>query len=58
LNHKCSTCAQCCFGTALLPSPIKLILSQEANTFVATSTVLLGAFSPFNLERPPRFFLA
>ena len=58
LNHKCSTCAQCCFGTALLPAPIYLIPSQEVSTFVATSTVLLGEFSPLNLERPPRSFLA
>jgi hypothetical protein len=58
LNHKCSTCAQCCFGTALLPTPINLVFSQETSTFVATSTVLLGEFSPHNLERPPRSFLA
>jgi len=58
LNHKCSTCAQCCFGTAMLPAPINPVFSQEASTFVATSTVLLGAFSPLNLERPPRSFLA
>ena len=58
LNHKCSTCAQCCFGTALLPALIFLIPSQEVSTFVATSTVLLGEFSPLNLERPPRSFLA
>jgi hypothetical protein len=58
LNHKCSTCAQCCFGTALLPTPINLIPGQEASTFVATNTVLLGEFSPLNLERPPRSFLA
>jgi hypothetical protein len=57
-NHKCSTCAQCCFGTALLPAPINLVLSQEPSTFVATSTVLIGAISPLNLERPPRSFLA
>lgn len=57
LNHKCSTCAQCCFGTALLPAPINLIFSQEVSTFVATSAVLLGEFSPHNLERPPRSFL-
>jgi predicted AlkP superfamily pyrophosphatase or phosphodiesterase len=57
-NHKCSTCAQCCFGTALLPAPIKLVLSQEPSTFVATSSVLIGAISPLNLERPPRSFLA
>jgi hypothetical protein len=58
LNHKCSTCAQCCFGTALLPAPINLVFSQEVSTFVATSAVLLGEFSPHNLERPPRSFLA
>ena len=57
-NHKCSTCAQCCFGTALLPAPINLVLSQEPSTFVATSSVLIGAISPLNLERPPRSFLA
>jgi hypothetical protein len=57
-NHKCSTCAQCCFGAALLPAPINLVLSQEPSTFVATSTVLIGAISPLNLERPPRSFLA
>ncbi len=58
LNHKCSTCAQCFFGTALLPAPIKLIPSQEVSIFVATSNELLGEFSPSNLERPPRSFLA
>jgi hypothetical protein len=58
LNHKCSTCAQCCFGTALLPATINLVFSQETSTFVATSTELLGEFSPSNLERPPRSFLA
>jgi hypothetical protein len=58
LNHKCSTCAQCCFGTALLPAPINLVFSQGVSTFVATSAVLLGEFSPHNLERPPRSFLA
>jgi hypothetical protein len=58
LNHKCSTCAQCCFGTAMLPAPINLAFDQEVSTFVATSTVLLGEFSPLNLERPPRSFLA
>ena len=39
-NHKCSTCAQCCFGTALLPAPINLVLSQEPSIFVATSRLL------------------
>jgi hypothetical protein len=57
-NHKCNTCAQCCFGTALLPAPINLVLSQEPSTFVATNIVLIGAISPLNLERPPRSFLA
>ena len=57
-NHKCSTCAQCCFGTALLPAPINLVLSQEPSTFVATNIVLIGAISPLNLERPPRSLLA
>jgi hypothetical protein len=57
-NHKCSTCAQCCFGTALLPAPISLVFNQEASILVATSNVLLGATSPFNLERPPRSILA
>jgi hypothetical protein len=57
-NHKCSTCAQCCFGNALLPAPINLVLSQEPSTFVATNIVLIGAISPLNLERPPRSFLA
>jgi hypothetical protein len=36
-NHKCSTCAQCCFGTALLPAPLILLLNQEASTLVAIS---------------------
>jgi hypothetical protein len=58
VNHKCSTCAQCCFGTALLPAPLILVFNQSASTLVATSNVLLGAFVPLNLERPPRFFLA
>jgi hypothetical protein len=58
LNHKCSSCAQCCFGTAMLPAPINLVFNQDVSTFVATSTVLLGEFSPLNLERPPRSFLA
>jgi hypothetical protein len=57
-NHKCSTCAQCCSGTALLPAPLILVFNQVASTFVATSKVLLGAISPLNLERPPRSFLA
>jgi hypothetical protein len=57
-NHKCSTCAQCCFGTALLPAPLILVFNQEASTLVATSNVLLGATPPLNLERPPRSFLA
>lgn len=57
LNHKCSACAQCCFGAAVLPAPLKLIFGQETSVFVATSTVLLGEFSPNNLERPPRSFL-
>lgn len=59
LNHKCSTCAQCCFGTALLPAaPVNLVPGQADSTLVATSAVLLGDFSPHNLERPPRSFLA
>ncbi len=58
LNHQCSTCAQCCFGTAVLPTPISLVVNPETSTFVATSNVLLGTFSPLNLERPPRSFLA
>lgn len=58
LNHKCSTCAQCCFGTAMLPAPMNLVFNQEVSTLVETSTVLLGEFSPLNLERPPRSFLA
>lgn len=53
-NHKCSTCSHCCFGTAMLPAPLILVFNQEASTLVATSNVLLGAISPFNLERPPR----
>jgi hypothetical protein len=58
VNHKCNTCAQCCFGTALLPAPLVLVLNYSASTLVSTSTVLLGAFVPLNLERPPRPFLA
>ena len=57
-NHKCSTCANCCFGTALLPTPLILLLNQEASTLVAISNVLLGSTPPLNLERPPRSFLA
>ena len=58
VNHKCSTCAQCCFGTALLPAPLVLVFNQAVSTFIATSNVLSGVISPFNLERPPRSFLA
>jgi len=58
LNHKCSTCAQCCFGTALLPATINLVLNQQISTLVAISPVLLGELSPLTLERPPRPFLA
>ena len=58
VNHKCSTCAQCCFGTALLPAPLILVFNQAVSTFIATSNVLSGVISPFNLERPPRLFLA
>jgi hypothetical protein len=58
VNHKCSTCAQCCFGTALLPAPLILVFNQAVSTFIATSNVLSGVISPFNLERPPRSFLA
>lgn len=57
-NHKCSTCAQCCFGTAMLPAPLILVFNQEASTLVATSNVLLGAIFPLTIERPPRSFLA
>ena len=57
-NHKCSTCAQCCFGTALLPAPLILVFNQAVSTFIATSNVLSGVISPFNLERPPRSFLS
>ena len=57
VNHKCSTCAQCCFGTALLPAPLILVFNQAVSTFIATSNVLSGVISPFNLERPPRSFL-
>ena len=58
VNHKCSTCSQCCFGTALLPAPLILVFNQAVSTFIATSNVLSGVISPFNLERPPRLFLA
>ena len=58
VNHKCSTCSQCCFGTALLPAPLILVFNQAVSTFIATSNVLSGVISPFNLERPPRSFLA
>ena len=58
VNHKCSTCAQCCFGTALLPARLILVFNQAVSTFIATSNVLSGVISPFNLERPPRSFLA
>ena len=58
VNHKCSTCAQCCFGTALLPAPLALVFNQAVSTFIPTSNVLSGVISPFNLERPPRSFLA
>ena len=58
VNHQCSTCAQCCFGTAVLPTPISLVVNPKTSTFVATSNVLLGTFYPLNLERPPRSFLA
>ena len=57
VNHKCSTCSQCCFGTALLPAPLILVFNQAVSTFIATSNVLSGVISPFNLERPPRSFL-
>ena len=42
----------------MLPAPINLVFNQEISTLVETSTVLLGEFSPLNLERPPRSFLA
>ena len=58
VNHKCSTCAQCCFVAALLPAPFILVFNLEASSLVATSNVLLGAISPLNIERPPRSFLA
>ena len=58
VNHKCSTCSQCCFGTALLPAPLILVFNQAVSTFIATSNVLSGVISPFNLERPPRSFLS
>ena len=58
VNHKCSTCSQCCFGTALLPAPLVLVFNQAVSIFIATSNVLSGVISPFNLERPPRSFLA
>ena len=58
VNHKCSTCSQCCFGTALLPAPLILVFNQAVSTFIATSNVLSGVISPFNLERPPRSFPA
>ena len=58
VNHKCSTCSQFCFGTALLPAPLILVFNQAVSTFIATSNVLSGVISPFNLERPPRSFLA
>ena len=54
VSHKCSTCSQCCFGTALLPAPLILVFNQAVSTFIATSNVLSGVISPFNLERPPR----
>ena len=57
VNHKCSTCSQCCFGTALLPAQLILVFNQAVSTFIATSNVLSGVISPFNLERPPRSFL-
>ena len=58
VNHKCSTCAQCCFVAALLPAPFILVFNLEASSLVATSNALLGAISPLNIERPPRSFLA
>ena len=58
VSHKCSTCSQCCFGTALLPAPLILVFNQAVSTFIATSNVLSGVISPFNLERPPRSFPA
>ena len=57
-SQKCSTCAQCCFGTALLPAPLILVFNQAVSTFIATNNMLSGVISPFNLERPPRSFLA
>jgi hypothetical protein len=58
LNHKCSTCSHCCFGTALLPAPLILVFNQAVSPFIATNNMLSGVISPFNLERPPRLFLA
>ena len=58
VSHKCSTCSQCCFGTALLPALLILVFNQAVSTFIATSNVLSGVISPFNLERPPRSFPA
>jgi hypothetical protein len=57
-NVKCSACATCCVGIAMLPAMPQLPAFPIASTLVVSS---LSAFPPGHipdgLKRPPKFFL-
>jgi hypothetical protein len=56
--HSCSTCASCCFGSALPATPI-VAATPDATRFVTSIPPSAGvvSFLTDGIERPPRYSL-
>ena len=57
-THKCSACASCCAGIALISTPATLPACDPATAVVAIPKAWAAGVVIDGPERPPRNFLA
>jgi hypothetical protein len=55
---KCSACASCCVGTALVAAPFISPVSPVGNLVIAFTLAVFASYVPEGLDPPPRSFLA
>jgi hypothetical protein len=55
---KCSACASCCVGTALVAAPFLSPISPQGNVAIAFTLAVFASYVPEGLDPPPRSFLA
>jgi hypothetical protein len=55
---KCSACASCCVGTALVAAPFVNPVAPQGNVAIAFTLAVFASYVPERLDPPPRSFLA